>query len=70
MTLKFSSIPSIICPTVYNLGIRQFGISYDDLSDWGTNLNCGSQHAEVLKRVKDEWIPTKDDIKPLVLASA
>lgn len=51
---------------LYNLGIRQFGISYDDLSDWGTNLNCGSQHAEVLKRVKDEWIPTKDDIKPLV----
>lgn len=51
---------------LYNLGIRQFGISYDDLSDWGTNLNCGNQHAEVLKRVKDEWIPTKDDVKPLV----
>lgn len=53
---------------LYNLGIRQFGISYDDLSDWGTNLNCGNQHAEVLKRVKDEWIPTKDDVKPLVTA--
>ena len=47
---------------LYNLGVRQFGISYDDLSGY-TN---GTQHAQVINRINEEFVKVKGDVKPLI----
>ena len=48
---------------LYDLGVRQFGISYDDL---GGYVN-GQQHADLINRVNREWVQVKGDVKPLIV---
>ena len=48
---------------LYSLGVRQFGISYDDL---GGYVN-GQQHADLINRVNREWVQVKGDVKPLIV---
>ena len=48
---------------LYSLGVRQFGISYDDL---GGSVS-GSQHAEIINRVNREFVQVKGDVKPLIV---
>ena len=51
---------------LYSLGVRQFGVSYDDIPVNDSQLvNEANKHAAVLARVK-EWIDEKGDVKPLV----
>ena len=50
---------------LYNLGVRQFGISYDDLSGY-TN---GTQHAQVINRINEEFVKVKGDVKPLIVVA-
>ena len=48
---------------LYDLGVRQFGISYDDLSGYVS----GQQHADLINRVNREWVQVKGDVKPLIV---
>lgn len=48
---------------LYSLGVRQFGISYDDLA--GTPN--GTQHANIINRVNQEFVKVKGDVKPLIV---
>ena len=48
---------------LYSLGVRQFGISYDDL---GGYVN-GQQHADLINRVNREWVKVKGDVDPLIV---
>lgn len=50
---------------LYDLGVRQFGISYDDLSGY-TN---GTQHAQVINRINQEFVKVKGDVKPLIVVA-
>lgn len=50
---------------LYDLGVRQFGISYDDLSGY-TN---GRQHAEVINRINEEFVKVKGDVEPLIVVA-
>lgn len=50
---------------LYDLGVRQFGISYDDLSGY-TN---GTQHAQVINRINEEFVKAKGDVKPLIVVA-
>ncbi|MDF9823990.1 hyaluronoglucosaminidase [Breznakia sp. PF5-3] len=47
---------------LYDLGVRQFGISYDDLS----GSPSGTNHANIINRVNDEWVKAKGDVKPII----
>lgn len=56
---------------LYSLGVRQFGISYDDINygdddDFEYHTELGAKHAAILEKVKEEWISQKPDVKPLV----
>lgn len=60
---------------LYSLGVRQFGISFDDINYGGDNdyeyhKELGAKHAAILKKVKEEWIAKKQDVKPLVTVTA
>lgn len=48
---------------LYDLGVRQFGISYDDL---GGSVN-GKQQADLINRVNREFVKKKGDVKPLIV---
>lgn len=48
---------------LYKLGVRQFGISYDDL---GGYVN-GKQQADLINRVHNEFVKVKGDVKPLIV---
>ena len=48
---------------VYSLGVRQFGIFYDDL-DYG--VADGLKHAEVINRAYDDLMGKYGDIKPFI----
>ncbi|OCN05072.1 hypothetical protein A4S06_01410 [Erysipelotrichaceae bacterium MTC7] len=50
---------------LYSLGVRQFGISYDDLE----GSVKGEDHANIINRVNDEWVKTKGDVKPLIVVA-
>lgn len=50
---------------LYDLGVRQFGISYDDL---GGYVN-GTQHAQVINRINEEFVKVKGDVKPLIVVA-
>ena len=50
---------------LYNLGVRQFGISYDDLE----GIPNGKQHADLINRVNDNFVKAKDDVKPLIVVA-
>ena len=48
---------------LYDLGVRQFGISYDDLS----GSYSGQDHADLINRVNREFVQKKGDVKPLIV---
>lgn len=48
---------------LYDLGVRQFGISYDDLEG---SVN-GKQQADLINRVNKEFVKVKGDVKPLIV---
>lgn len=48
---------------VYALGVRQFGIFYDDLD---TSAVSGTAHAQTLNAVYDHLMNTYGDVKPMV----
>ena len=48
---------------LYDAGVRQFGISYDDL---GGSVS-GQQHADLINRVNREFVQKKGDVKPLIV---
>ena len=50
---------------LYSLGVRQFGISYDDLSGYVS----GTQHATIINRVNQEFVKKKGDVKPLIVVA-
>lgn len=50
---------------MYSLGVRQFGISYDDLSGYVS----GTNHANIINRVNREFVQVKGDVKPLIVVA-
>ncbi len=46
---------------LYDLGVRQFGIMFDDV-----NSGYMQQHADFINRIDDEFVKTKDDVKPII----
>lgn len=50
---------------LYSLGVRQFGISYDDLSGYVS----GTNHANIINRVNEEFVKVKGDVKPLIVVA-
>lgn len=50
---------------LYSLGVRQFGISYDDLSGYVS----GTNHANIINRVNQEFVKAKGDVKPLIVVA-
>lgn len=50
---------------LYSLGVRQFGISYDDLSGYVS----GTNHANIINRVNREFVQEKGDVKPLIVVA-
>lgn len=48
---------------LYGLGVRQFGISYDDLASGYS----GPQHVSLINKVDEEFVKTKKDVKPLIV---
>lgn len=49
---------------MYDLGVRQFAIFFDDISGVGTSP---SKQTELLNRLTDEFVNTKGDVKSLIL---
>lgn len=47
---------------LYNLGVRQFGILFDDIG----GIPNGKQQAEYINRVDTEFVKAKKDIRPLI----
>lgn len=47
---------------VYSLGVRQFGVLFDDIS----YSSSGKEQAEFINRVDDEFVKVKGDVKPLI----
>ncbi len=50
---------------LYSLGVRQFGISYDDLGGYVV----GANHANIINRVTEEFVKVKGDVKPLIVVA-
>ena len=51
---------------LYDLGVRQFGVLFDDTDDW-TN---GQKQAEWINRINNEFVKAKGDIAPMIVISA
>ncbi|MGN0335652.1 MAG: beta-N-acetylglucosaminidase domain-containing protein [Lachnospiraceae bacterium] len=52
---------------LYSLGVRQFGISYDDLG--GSDYYRGREHAQIINRVNQDFVKVKGDVKPLIVVA-
>ncbi|MGL5379267.1 beta-N-acetylglucosaminidase domain-containing protein [Clostridium sp.] len=51
---------------LYSLGVRQFGVLFDDTDDW-TN---GGKQAEWINRINNDFVKAKGDVAPMVVVSA
>lgn len=51
---------------LYDLGVRQFGVLFDDTNDW-TN---GAAQVEFINRIDDEFVKEKGDVRPLIVVAA
>lgn len=51
---------------LYDLGVRQFGVLFDDTDDW-TN---GRKQAEWINRIDTEFVKAKGDVAPMIVISA
>ncbi len=47
---------------LYELGVRQFGVSYDDI-----NGSYARRHVDVINKVNKEFVQKKGDVKPLIV---
>lgn len=51
---------------LYDLGVRQFGVLFDDTDDWSN----GKLQAEWINRINKEFVKAKGDIAPMIVISA
>lgn len=51
---------------LYNLGVRQFGVLFDDTDDWYN----GRKQAEFINRIDTEFVKAKKDVSPMIVISA
>lgn len=51
---------------LYSLGVRQFGVLFDDTDDWSR----GKLQAEWINRINNEFVKAKGDIEPMIVISA
>ena len=51
---------------LYDLGVRQFGVLFDDTNDWYN----GSAQVSFINRIDDEFVKAKGDVRPLIVVSA
>ncbi|MPQ44477.1 beta-N-acetylglucosaminidase domain-containing protein [Clostridium tarantellae] len=51
---------------LYDLGVRQFGVLFDDTDDW---VN-GKKQAEWINRIDREFVKAKGDVAPMIVISA
>lgn len=51
---------------LYSLGVRQFGVLFDDTDDWYN----GSAQAAFINRIDDEFVKEKGDVEPLIVVAA
>ncbi|MDZ4992753.1 hyaluronidase [Clostridium perfringens] len=51
---------------LYDLGVRQFGVLFDDTDDWSR----GQMQAEWINRIDTEFVKAKGDVAPMIVISA
>ncbi|MGL5380281.1 beta-N-acetylglucosaminidase domain-containing protein, partial [Clostridium sp.] len=51
---------------LYDLGVRQFGVLFDDTDDW-TN---GGKQADWINRINEEFVKAKGDVENMIVISA
>lgn len=51
---------------LYSLGVRQFGVLFDDTDDWSN----GRKQAEWINKIDNEFIKVKGDVAPMIVISA
>ena len=51
---------------LYDLGVRQFGVLFDDTNDWYN----GAAQVAFINRIDDEFVKEKGDVKPLIVVAA
>ena len=51
---------------LYDLGVRQFGVLFDDTDDWSR----GRQQAEWINKIDTEFVKAKGDVEPMIVISA
>ncbi|GAA0070489.1 hypothetical protein UT300003_20120 [Clostridium sardiniense] len=51
---------------LYSLGVRQFGVLFDDTDDWSR----GKLQAEWINRINKEFVKAKGDVAPMIVISA
>ena len=51
---------------LYDLGVRQFGVLFDDTDDW---VN-GQKQAKWINRIDTEFVKAKGDVAPMIVISA
>lgn len=51
---------------LYDLGVRQFGVLFDDTDDWSR----GKMQAEWINRIDTEFVKAKGDVAPMIVISA
>ncbi|MBX7355324.1 beta-N-acetylglucosaminidase domain-containing protein [Clostridium chauvoei] len=51
---------------LYSLGVRQFGVLFDDTDDWYN----GRKQAEWINKIDTEFVKAKGDVAPMIVISA
>ena len=51
---------------LYDLGVRQFGVLFDDTDDW----RSGQKQSEWINRINNEFVKAKGDVAPMIVISA
>ncbi|MDK0564554.1 beta-N-acetylglucosaminidase domain-containing protein [Clostridium perfringens] len=51
---------------LYDLGVRQFGVLFDDTDDWRN----GQKQAEWINKIDTEFVKAKGDVAPMIVISA
>ncbi|GAA0066399.1 hypothetical protein UT300002_11810 [Clostridium perfringens] len=51
---------------LYDLGVRQFGVLFDDTDDWSR----GQMQAEWINKIDTEFVKAKGDVAPMIVISA
>ncbi|EIW6613262.1 beta-N-acetylglucosaminidase domain-containing protein [Clostridium perfringens] len=51
---------------LYSLGVRQFGVLFDDTDDWSR----GQMQAEWINKIDTEFVKAKGDVAPMIVISA